>query len=158
MMSSFNLPPTSKRVRMNTHPSINSQIDRQINLKEDYYREASITELSQRIKELDNEWDTERTLEVSFASLVILSTLMGTYSSKKWYAVGGVAAGFMLQHALQGWCPPLSLIRRLGIRTADEINREKTIVKFYRGDYDYFEIAEESEDNSLSSRMGKSMV
>ena len=143
MMPGLNLPPTSKKARINTDPSINSLIDRRIDLREKHYRDASISELSQSIRELDNEWDTERVLEVSFASIVILSTVLGL-TNKKWYAVGGAAAGFMLLHALQGWCPPLPLIRKLGIRTADEINREKTIAKIYRGDYDYYQIINEA--------------
>jgi hypothetical protein len=31
----------------------------------------------------------------------------------------------VLQHAMQGWCPPVPLLRRLGIRTRNEIDREK---------------------------------
>ncbi|WP_407921819.1 hypothetical protein, partial [Corallococcus sp. AB049A] len=27
---------------------------------------------------------------------------------------------FLLQHGLQGWCPPLPLLRRLGLRTRGE--------------------------------------
>jgi len=34
-----------------------------------------------------------------------------------------------LQHGLQGWCPPLPLLRRLGIRTRGEIDREKYALK-----------------------------
>ena len=41
----------------------------------------------------------------------------------------------MLQHALQGWCPPLPLVRKLGLRTAEEINQEKIIFKLIRGDF-----------------------
>jgi hypothetical protein len=41
----------------------------------------------------------------------------------------------MLQHALQGWCPPLPFIRKRGVRTADEINAEKTALKLMRGDF-----------------------
>jgi hypothetical protein len=36
-----------------------------------------------------------------------------------------VIQGFMLQHVLQGWCPPLPLFRRLGFRTQQEIERER---------------------------------
>jgi hypothetical protein len=46
-----------------------------------------------------------------------------------------VVAGFLLQHALQGWCPPLPVLRRLGVRTADEINQERYALKALRGDF-----------------------
>jgi hypothetical protein len=32
---------------------------------------------------------------------------------------------FYLQHTLQGWCPPLPLLRRLGFRTPGEIEEER---------------------------------
>ena len=36
---------------------------------------------------------------------------------------------------MQGWCPPLPVIRRLGIRTPEEISNEKTAIKYLRGDF-----------------------
>jgi hypothetical protein len=41
-----------------------------------------------------------------------------------------------LQHAVQGWCPPIPVLRRFGFRTADEINRERYALKALRGDFD----------------------
>ncbi len=46
-----------------------------------------------------------------------------------------VVAAFLLQHALQGWCPPLPLLRRLGIRTAAEIHDEIIALRILRGDF-----------------------
>ena len=42
----------------------------------------------------------------------------------------------MIQHALQGWCPPLAVLRRLGFRTAKEINEERFALAALRGDFD----------------------
>jgi hypothetical protein len=36
-----------------------------------------------------------------------------------------VVGTFLLQHALQGWCPPVPILRRLGYRTAREIFEER---------------------------------
>lgn len=47
----------------------------------------------------------------------------------------GAVGFFLLQHALQGWCPPLPIIRKIGVRTAEEINQEKTVFKLIRGDF-----------------------
>lgn len=44
---------------------------------------------------------------------------------KSWMLLSGIASVFMIQHALQGWCPPLPVIRKLGVRTATEIHHEK---------------------------------
>ena len=41
----------------------------------------------------------------------------------------------VLQHALQGWCPPVPLFRRLGFRTEAEINQERYALKVLRGDF-----------------------
>ncbi|MCA9457611.1 MAG: hypothetical protein KC587_13175, partial [Nitrospira sp.] len=49
-----------------------------------------------------------------------------------------------LQHAIQGWCPPVPLFRRMGIRTTHEIQQERHALKALRGDYrDVAEIAGE---------------
>ena len=47
-----------------------------------------------------------------------------------------LVSGFLLQQALQGWCPPLPLLRRLGFRTAEEISQERNALKALRGDFD----------------------
>ncbi len=47
-----------------------------------------------------------------------------------------VVGGFLLQHALQGWCPPLPIFRRLGVRTQSEIERVRHALKAARGDFE----------------------
>ena len=46
-----------------------------------------------------------------------------------------MVAGFLLQHAVQGWCPPLPVFRRLGFRTQTEIEEERYALKALRGDF-----------------------
>ena len=41
----------------------------------------------------------------------------------------GIVGGCLLQHALQGWCSPVELFRRTGVRTNSEINYEKEALK-----------------------------
>jgi hypothetical protein len=43
--------------------------------------------------------------------------------------------GFLLQHALQGWCPPVPLLRKTGVRTMREIDIERYALKALRGDF-----------------------
>jgi hypothetical protein len=38
-------------------------------------------------------------------------------------------------HAVQGWCPPVPVLRKMGIRTRSEIDREKFALKVLRGDF-----------------------
>ena len=40
------------------------------------------------------------------------------------------------RHAVKGWCPPVPLFRRLGVRTCGEIERERYALKALRGDFD----------------------
>ncbi len=50
--------------------------------------------------------------------------------------VPAIVAGFLLQHAVQGWCPPVPIFRRMGIRTAREIDSERYALKIIRGDFE----------------------
>ena len=45
-----------------------------------------------------------------------------------------VIPGFLLQHAIRGWCPPVSILRRLGLRTRDEIQFELYGLRILKGD------------------------
>lgn len=42
---------------------------------------------------------------------------------------------FLLQHAVQGWCPPVPILRKLGFRTSYEIEEERRALKALRGDF-----------------------
>ncbi|CAM3906582.1 YgaP-like transmembrane domain [Mesobacillus zeae] len=119
------LPPMTEKVNMNTAPYINRSIQKRIDKSLVYYRKQNTSEIRKRLTELDLEWDTERVLKANLASVVLLSSILGLRKSKKWMILSGIASGFMIQHSLQGWCPPLSLIRRLNVRTASEINEER---------------------------------
>jgi len=48
-----------------------------------------------------------------------------------------VVAAFLFQHAVQGWCPPIPVLRRLGVRTSREIELERIALKALRGDFDH---------------------
>jgi hypothetical protein len=130
------LPATQERVRKNTCHDINQRIDDEIVESIISHEKSNREQISRRIGELEHEWDTERVLETNASILIILGTLLGFTSSKKWFFLPGVVAGFLLQHALQGWCPPLPVIRRMGVRTSSEINKEKAILQHMRGDFD----------------------
>ncbi|MDF2543523.1 MAG: hypothetical protein K0S47_3241 [Herbinix sp.] len=131
----MNVPPTAQRVQMRTNPKILEKIRNQTigNLKGSMNK--SEPELTEKINNLNAEWDTERVLETHAAVLVIVSTILGAIWNKLWYLVTVVVGVFLLQHALDGWCPPLPCIRKMGVRTAEEINHEKIVLKMMRGDF-----------------------
>jgi hypothetical protein len=90
--------------------------------------------ISQRLSELEEEWDMERML-FAMTSINMLLGLSAGARNRRWLAWPVIVAGFQLQHAVQGWCPPVSLLRRLGVRTRQEIDSERVALKALRGDF-----------------------
>jgi hypothetical protein len=129
------LPSTVKKAAYHTCNKVNQDIRYKTVNCISVYKDGGNAVLSDRIERLNREWDIERVLETNAASVILLSSIMG-YKKKKcgWFLITGTVGIFLLQHALQGWCPPLPFIRKLGIRTAEEINQEKTALKLIRGD------------------------
>ncbi|MFW6289545.1 MAG: hypothetical protein ACOC0R_01145 [Mariniphaga sp.] len=124
------------RVRKNTSDAQNRKIDLAIEEIIEMYRHLSADEITCRLTELKKEWGIEKTLEVNASSLALTGLILGTFGSRKWYLMPLVVASFLLQHGLQGWCPPLPLFRKLGIRTRQEIDEEMYALKILRGDFD----------------------
>lgn len=129
------LPPTTDRVPQSSRPAANEAIARQTQANVAGYARAGRTAINARLKELDREWDIERTLEVNAASAVLIGLGLGVFVTRRFLVLPGLVAGFLLQHALQGWCPPVPLFRRLGVRTANEIDEERYALKALRGDF-----------------------
>lgn len=131
---------TSERVTLNTDDEINRRILAATKKRVARLAKQGANEIDGRLKDLDREWDIERCLETGASSLVILGTLLGSTVNRRWYWLPVGVAGFLLQHALQGWCPPLPIFRRLGVRTADEINAERMALRTLRGDFRALEL------------------
>lgn len=129
------IPPTTKRVEMHTPPEINDRIHKQTIADLYKYRDADEDAMTERIRQLDREWNTERVLETNAATIILISTILGYKKSRYWFLLTGTVGYFLLQHAIQGWCPPLSVIRRRGIRTPEEIENEKLALRIMRGDF-----------------------
>jgi len=129
------LPATTERVAQNTPDSINEQIRRQTEANVARYAAAGSEAIDRRLAELDDEWDTERCLETMAPTITLVGLTLGLTVSRKWFAVPIIVQAFFLQHALQGWCPPLPVLRKLGVRTASEIDEERYALKALRGDF-----------------------
>lgn len=137
------LPPTAQRIFLHTCPDTNTCIRNRTLENLTMYRESCGDILSGRVEQLNYEWDTERVIEAKTAAVVLLSSVLGLKCHRAWFLLTAVSGGFLLQHALQGWSPAMPLIRKFGVRTAEEIYNEKTALKMQRGDF-----AEEAEDAS----------
>lgn len=127
---------TADRVRANTQERINRRIDRKIEECVREYAQKGPEEIALRIGELDREWDIERVLETNASALAFTGLVLGVTRNKRWLWLPSIVLPFLFQHAVQGWCPPVPLLRRLGVRTRQEIDREKYALKVLRGDFD----------------------
>jgi len=122
-------PTSGDRVRHSTAPEVNREIDRRTISNIRRYANSSEETIYRRIEELDREWDIERALEVNASTLALSGLLLGVTVNRKWLVLPGVVLSFLLQHGLQGWCPPLPMLRRMGVRTRGEIDQEKYELK-----------------------------
>jgi hypothetical protein len=124
------------RVRARTDPTINDQLDEELAHRIRFYAAQDAQTISERLDQLDREWDIERLLETNAASLSLAGFVLGATLSRKWLILPLIISGFLLQHALHGWCPPVPLLRKLKVRTRLEIDQEKYALKILRGDFD----------------------
>jgi hypothetical protein len=122
-------------VRSHTRPDMLERIDSHIEERIRFYATQPKEAISKRIEELEREWDIQRCLETNYASFALTGLLLGTIAGRKWLLLAGAALGLMLQHAVQGYSPPVALLRRAGVRTRGEIDREKYALKILRGDF-----------------------
>ncbi|HLU07215.1 MAG TPA: hypothetical protein VKZ91_11720 [Woeseiaceae bacterium] len=129
------LPKTTYRVANATAHEINERIRREILHSVAGCAADGAAAIQRRLDELDAEWDTERMLEANASALVLAGLGLGASVDRKFYLLSAVVASFLLQHALQGWCPPLPVLRRLGVRTQAEIEMERYALKALRGDF-----------------------
>ncbi|WP_295133311.1 hypothetical protein [uncultured Reyranella sp.] len=129
------MPTTIDRVAFNTAQAINSRIERATGER---LRRCVGNPLSieRRLRELDREWDIERVLETNASVVAFLGLVLGTTVNRRWLLVPAAVTAFLFQHAVQGWCPPLPALRRMGVRTSREIEVERVALKILRGDFD----------------------
>jgi hypothetical protein len=127
-------PATRERVPKQTAADVNRQIRKELEARLWFYA-YNPEQIEARLQELQQEWDVERTLESNAASLALTGTVLGLLVSRKFLLLPAVVSAFLLQHAIQGWCPPLPFFRRLGTRTMAEIEAERYALKVLRGDF-----------------------
>jgi hypothetical protein len=126
---------TAQRVPEHTAEHVNEMIRRQTEENVARYAAAGPEAIDRRLRELDEEWDIERTLEANAATLAAVGGGLALLVDRRFALIPLVVGGFLLQHAVQGWCPPLPVFRRMGVRTQTEIDHERYALKALRGDF-----------------------
>ena len=120
--------PEADRVRANTWPDVNERIDRRTRLRLRQAGSSSVA-LDRRLRRIDLEWDVERVLEAEVALTGLAGLALGALVNRRLLAIPALAATMLLLHATHGWYPLLALLRRAGLRTEDEIDRERYALK-----------------------------
>jgi hypothetical protein len=129
------LPASSERVAIHTSKTVERRLQDEFEDRLAYCA-GHPEEIGARLEELDREWDIERAIEANASTLALAGVALGAGLDRRWLALSGLVAGFLLQHSLQGWCPPVPVLPQLGFRTAREIERERYALKALRGDFD----------------------
>ncbi len=129
------LPSTVDRVPDHTAEHVNESIRRRTEERVARIAAAGPEAIARRLRELDEEWDIERTLEANASTLVAIGSGLALLVDRRFALLPLVVGSFLLQHAVQGWCPPLPVFRRYGVRTQAEIEEERYALKAVRGDF-----------------------
>jgi len=147
------LPPTTTRVAQNTPDAMNRRIAEGIDASIRWHA-AHPEAIDRRLEDLDREWDIERTLEANAAALALGGVLLGALVDRRWLVLPAAVTALLLQHAIQGWCPPVPFFRRRGVRTAAEIDRERYALKALRGDF----VSVRAESSAARARQASAAV
>ncbi|HTL66099.1 MAG TPA: hypothetical protein VL200_00415 [Lacunisphaera sp.] len=123
------------RVRRHTDEAVQASIDESTRRNLAYFAAQPAAILDGRVEELDWERDIEQVLEMNAATLAFAGAALGTIVNRRFFLLTGVVLGFLGQHAIKGWCPPVPILRRAGLRARTEINQEKFALKALRGDF-----------------------
>jgi hypothetical protein len=144
-------PATAARVPLNTDEDVNRQIRRETDERVTWYATRGRAAINRRLVELDQEWDIERTLEANAATASLIGLTLGATVERRFFLFPAAVAAFLLQHAVQGWCPPLPIFRRWGVRTQSEIDHERYALKALRGDFE--DLPAEPHDRATAQRL-----
>jgi hypothetical protein len=141
---------TRNRVPRNTASGVNRNIQQSIEHSIRYHQKHK-NEIGRRLQELDQEWDIERAIAANAAAVSLFGLTCGLLGKSRWFLLPAAVSGFLLQHSVQGWCPPVPILRRLGFRTAFEIDQERQALKLLRGDYKNVEAGDADAEELLEA-------
>jgi hypothetical protein len=127
------------RVRDHSAHHVNRKIARTMHASVQQTVREGRDAILKRLAELDREWDIDRVLMANFAVAGGASFLTGLERSRPrlfgyrrrrngWLYFFGAQLGFLLMHAGIGWCPPVAVWRRFGVRTKNEIEVERQLL------------------------------
>jgi len=126
------------RVREHSPQYINRRIAREIDIRVQHCMREGRDAVLERLGELEREWDIDRVVMANFALGGGLAYALGlrrltqrspgAEQRSGWLYFFGAQLGFLLLHASIGWCPPVAVWRRLGVRTKSELELERSLL------------------------------
>lgn len=131
------------QVRASSPDTSNKKIDDKTEKNIREYAHKGKAKISERLMQLDKEWDIERVLQLNASVLALTGVGLALKVNKRWLWLTAVVSTFLAHHSIQGWCPPVPLFRAMGYRTKQEINRERMALKAFRGDFKHSDNANE---------------
>lgn len=127
---------TADRVSQNTSEGVNESLQAKSRARVMAAGREPGGRISARLTALQHEWDIERVLQANASLLALIGTILGLTLHRRFLAIPCLVLFFLLQHPIQGWCPPMPIFRRMGFRTRQEIDREIHALKALRRDFD----------------------
>ncbi len=123
-------PSTVERVSVNTAQEVMKRFRRRMEESVAFHADAGREPSNRRLVELDYEWDNRAVAGSNAATLALVGVTLGATVDRRWYILPGIVAGFLLQHALQGWCHTDPAITSIGHpnRPGDQRGEECTQV------------------------------
>ena len=129
---------TTERVDNNISQERREELDRQLKEAISKYQHADSQQIDRRLAELDQEWDIERVIEVEAPLMIGLGAGLGLLHSPKWFGLSAVAASMVILHNTQGWYPLLPVFQRMGIRSQNDIEQERSALRVLRKDHEAY--------------------
>lgn len=134
------LQHVADRVRDHSPQHVNQRITKNIDIMVQHCVRQGREAIVERLAEIDREWDIERVLMANFSIAGGVTYAVGLQRFLQRPSFGlsrrrtgllyalGAQLGFLLLHATVGWCPPLVVWRRMGVRTRSEIELERWLL------------------------------
>lgn len=130
--------PSRDKLRASSDPHINWEIDRKIEENIRKYTYQGSYEISERIKELEQEWDITRILQLNAATMALAGIGL-SLRNRGWLLLSGTVLAALAYFSIKGWGFSVNLFRKMGYRTRQEIDCELHAMKFLRGDFTEFQ-------------------
>ena len=122
-------------IRAHTPPKLNEQIDYCIARRIEDLATKSDAEQNAHLDRLDQAWSVDRAALAVVAGVAAGSCLLAIRRPRLlWLAAASCAS--LLETAVSGAGLPVTLLRRMGLRTRREIECERCALKALRGDFE----------------------